>query len=237
MQADSQTSPSPQTAQQPLFMMPQEPRVIPFDSLTTPAERESIRARAAEASRPAPVRNAKVEVRHARAKRNRSRDQRRLDFPGQEEVLLQAHSNIICDAPVAPPGLRAEAALMDGLITACGCLFIVAAYLYEAGGITAFPDKHALPFLLAALGTVPLFYRLLWTFVGRDSVGMRVAGLRLVDFDGNPPSQERRYYRAFGGIISLLAGGIGLVWALVDEDSLTWHDHISATFPTVISES
>jgi hypothetical protein len=24
-----------------------------------------------------------------------------------------------------------------------------------------------------------------------------------------------------------------LVWALVDEESLTWHDHISKTFPTI----
>ena len=27
-------------------------------------------------------------------------------------------------------------------------------------------------------------------------------------------------------------GGLGLVWALVDEENLTWHDHISKTFPT-----
>ena len=26
--------------------------------------------------------------------------------------------------------------------------------------------------------------------------------------------------------------GLGLVWALVDEENLTWHDHISKTFPT-----
>jgi hypothetical protein len=24
-----------------------------------------------------------------------------------------------------------------------------------------------------------------------------------------------------------------LFWALVDEENLTWHDHISKTFPTV----
>jgi hypothetical protein len=35
----------------------------------------------------------------------------------------------------------------------------------------------------------------------------------------------------------LLAAGTGLIWALVDEDSLTWHDHISGTFPTLSTES
>ena len=36
--------------------------------------------------------------------------------------------------------------------------------------------------------------------------------------------------------IALLAAGIGMLWALVDEDGLTWHDHISGTFPTIVSE-
>jgi hypothetical protein len=34
------------------------------------------------------------------------------------------------------------------------------------------------------------------------------------------------------GFLSLAAGGLGLLWALVDEETLTWHDHISKTFPT-----
>jgi uncharacterized RDD family membrane protein YckC len=107
---------------------------------------------------------------------------------------------------------------------------------YYAGGVISL-DRHTLPFLLIALATVPLFYKLLWVFAGRDSLGMQRAGLRLVDFDGNPPSQQRRYARLFGGFVSLLAAGIGLVWAFVDEDSLTWHDHISSTFPTFANDS
>jgi uncharacterized RDD family membrane protein YckC len=84
---------------------------------------------------------------------------------------------------------------------------------------------------------VPVLYKLVWTVAGRDSIGMSFAGLRLVDFDGNPPSSERRYQRMFGSFLSLLAAGTGLIWALVDEDSLTWHDHISGTFPTLSTES
>ncbi len=224
------------TGQQALFSAPQtDPRVIPFDSLTTAAERESIRARAAEIARPAPVKNAKVEVRRIRSKRAHSSGQRRLEFQGQDEVLNQPQSHIICDAPVAPPTLRMQAALLDGLLMACGCLVAVALYVYLGGALL--PSRHELPFLLAALATVPAAYKLIWTAARRDTPGMRATGLRLIDFDGNPPSQDRRYQRAFGGAISLLAAGIGLVWALVDEDSLTWHDHMSSTFPTVASEA
>jgi hypothetical protein len=53
-----------------------------------------------------------------------------------------------------------------------------------------------------------------------------------VDFDGRRPDREQRGVRQVAGLLSLLSAGLGLVWALVDEEKLTWHDHISKTFPT-----
>jgi len=61
---------------------------------------------------------------------------------------------------------------------------------------------------------------------------MRIAGLELVDFDGKAPRREQRFGRLFGSALSLLAAGIGMIWLLVDEERLTWHDHMSGTFPT-----
>ncbi len=189
-----------------------------------------------EISRPAPVTAGKVEVRRARGNRTGQANQRCLELFGNEEVLSQPESNIICDAPVAPAMLRLRAGLIDVLLMAAGC--VVAAVVFRlcgGGGFT--PDKHVMPFLAAGLVTIPVFYRLLWAFAGLDSIGMRLAGLRLVDFDGNPPSTERRYHRIFGSILSVMAAGMGLIWSFVDQDRLSWHDHISSTFPTVISES
>lgn len=211
-----------------------KPRVVPFDSLTSPAERESIRARAAELLRPAPVKTARVEVKRARPRKAKSLDQRTLDFQGQQEVLAPPQSNIICDAPVAPVTLRVEATIIDGLLVAVAYALAGALFVYLGGHVST--NKHALPFLLMALVTVPLIYKLLWVAVGRDSFGMQQAGIRLVDFDGNPPSQECRYQRFFGSILSLAAAGVGLIWAVVDQDGLTWHDHISSSFPTIDSE-
>ena len=221
--------------QQSLFHTTADPRVIPFDSLTSPAERASIRARAAETARPAPLKAAKVGVHHARSRTKRSADQRRLDFLGEEAILALPKSDIICDAPVAPTGLRTEAGAVDGLIMCLGCVVGLGIFSY-AGGTVSF-DKHSLPFLILVLAAVAFFYKALWVFAGRDSFGMQRAGLRLVDFDGNPPSQHKRYLRLCGSIVSLMAAGIGLFWAFVDEDGLTWHDHISSTFPTVASEN
>jgi uncharacterized RDD family membrane protein YckC len=219
------------TGQQTLFANPNPSRIIAFDSVASPTEREAMRARIAEAIRPRPLQQAKVEVRHARASRKVSTDQQRLDFFGSEEVLSPPQSNIICDAPVAPTSMRVQASVIDGLVMLGGMALMLAGMLY-AGGSLSF-DKHSAPFLLLALLTIPVFYKLIWVYMGRDSFGMRSAGLCLVDFDGNPPSKARRYHRLLGSFVSLLAAGIGLVWALLDEDALTWHDYISGTFPTI----
>jgi uncharacterized RDD family membrane protein YckC len=223
--------------QQALFSQQvSEPRIIPFDQLTSPQERESIRARAAEIARLTPLKNAKVEAQHARPQKRRrdSRDQRSLEFQGEEQVLSQPQASIICDAPVAPAELRIKAALTDGLIMLAGCVICLAMYLYAGGTIAS--DKHIAPFFVLSMLTIPLLYKLVWTFAGQDSIGMQRLGLRLVDFDGNVPSKQKRYLRLFGSLVSLLAAGIGLIWTFVDEDTLTWHDHMSNTFPTPVSQ-
>ncbi len=234
--AVSQQVSEPQVpGQQPLFDGSQpSSRVIAFESITTRVERQAIQARAATISRPAPLKTERVQIKHARAARARAAAQRRLEFEGQDDSLPLPQTDIICDAPVAPARLRLLATAIDAALIAIPCAVSIALYLYVGGQITT--DKHTLPFILAAWATIPLFYKLLFTFAGCDSVGMRQAGLQLVDFDGNPPSSTRRYQRCLGSLLSLSAAGIGLIWSLVDEDHLTWHDHISGTFPTFLSE-
>jgi uncharacterized RDD family membrane protein YckC len=214
-----------------LFNNPNPGRVISFESLRSPSEQRSIRARAAEIYRPDPLPQAKVELKRAKARKKTSETQQRLDFLGVEEVVSRPQSHIICDAPVAPPMIRVEAAVIDGAIMLGPVVLGLAIFLYEGGNMAI--NKATAPFWLAVLFTVPILYKLLWSWAGRDSVGMSAMGLRLVDFDGNPPSRERRYQRSLASFISFLAAGIGLVWALVDEDALTWHDHMSNTFPTI----
>ena len=148
--------------------------------------------------------------------------------------MSQPRTHLICDAPVAPAGIRLQAAFLDALLMACGFAIIVGIFLYS-GGVMTF-EKQTLAFSAGALLTIPLVYKLLWAFAGQDTPGMRIVGLELVDFDGRRPSRARRYGRAIGSVLGLTAAGIGMIWALVDEDKLTWHDHISATFPTFAGE-
>ena len=84
----------------------------------------------------------------------------------------------------------------------------------------------------AATLLIAVLYRAIWLIGNRDTAGMRWVGLRLVDFDGYAPSSTQRLQRLAASWLSVGAAGLGLLWGLADEESLTWHDHISKTFPT-----
>jgi uncharacterized RDD family membrane protein YckC len=158
--------------------------------------------------------------------------QQALEFEEAEAAnnSLDAQADLIyCDAPVALPGHRLLAAAVDASMVLIGLgVFLL---IFCVGGDMVI-SRQTTPFLIAVGAVIALFYRCLWYFGNGDTPGMRFAGLRLVDFDGRRPDREQRGMRQVAGLLSLLAAGLGLVWALVDEERLTWHDHISKTFPT-----
>ncbi len=226
------------TPQSFLFDTPvNEPRVISFDSITSPQQRQQIHARAAGLSRPAPPKVERVEStprqsRRSNQPRTRRSDenQQAFDFQAQQEAARPPASTIICDSAVAPAGMRLTATLVDAAVSLAGILIALAPVALFTN-VMGF-DKTSL--LLSGGAALLVFagYRLLWIAGGRDSIGMSAAHLRLVDFHGRPPARRLRYLRLVGSILSVLAAGLGVVWALFDEDGLTWHDHISDSFPT-----
>jgi uncharacterized RDD family membrane protein YckC len=169
------------------------------------------------------------------------RQRRHKVIPGQLEFthqFAQAQSSIpadgviYCDAPVAIPAHRAMAAALDASIIAMA-LAVFGIVFRLAGGAFVLNAKTAPMYLGVAVGVV-IFYRLLWCLANGDTAGQKWARLRLVNFDGQTPTRAQRFSRTASGFLSLMAGGIGLLWGLVDEETLTWHDHISKTFPTPV---
>ncbi len=137
---------------------------------------------------------------------------------------------IYCDAPVATPMHRLFAAVLDTGMLAMGATLFFAAYAFGGGGFVT--TKIGLSVYSIAALLLALFYGFLWAVSGRETPGMRWARLRLVNFDGFHPDLGERLLRYVTCCLSLSAVGLGMLWSLVDEESLTWHDHISKTFPT-----
>jgi uncharacterized RDD family membrane protein YckC len=155
-----------------------------------------------------------------------------LDFHATNAAPgMNVEAVIYCDAPVALPSHRIIAAAFDlSMISVAVAIFL--AIFFVSGGVLAFSKQNA-PFFLGVGILMALFYRSLFCLGNGDTPGMRFAGLRLVDFDGRKPDRDQRGVRQVASLLSLLSAGLGLVWALVDEENLTWHDHISKTFPTI----
>jgi uncharacterized RDD family membrane protein YckC len=74
-------------------------------------------------------------------------------------------------------------------------------------------------------------YGLIFSLAGTESFGNYCAQLRLSTFDGFPPELKQRLLR-FGAACLSRCTLLGLLWSLVDEESLSWQDYISNTFLT-----
>ncbi len=163
-----------------------------------------------------------------------STGQRHLDFPSGAAAAQPSAAipgtMIDCDAITAARWARVAAFAFDATMMLSGMAIFLGAIHYRTGTIPM--DKHSLPLLAGAALCIVLLYKALWCLGNGDSPGMRWAKLRLITFDGRQPTRRQRIRRALSGAFVSSAMGLGLMWALVDEEALTWHDHISKTFPT-----
>jgi uncharacterized RDD family membrane protein YckC len=136
--------------------------------------------------------------------------------------------------PVAPLTLRALAAIFDaGIVLVLSAIPLgVARFLL---GDLPLRAPYIGFYVLTPLA-VALVFKLFYCLGGSSSPGLRGTRLRLVSFDGHRPSDAQRVMRLVSGWLSLAAGGMGLLWAIGDQDTLTMHDHISQTFLTAVRD-
>ena len=160
--------------------------------------------------------------------------QHSLDFSdasGADVALdMRVQAVIYCDAPVALPMHRFIAAAVDASMILIALGLFLGVFLLSGGHVVF--NKQVVPLFAGMVGLLWVMYHLLWCFADGDTPGMRFAGLRVVNFDGRVADREQRGIRQGAYVLSVLSAGVGLLWALVDEENLTWHDHISKTFPT-----
>jgi len=171
--------------------------------------------------------------------RKSSSGQQNLEFSSSTAnaavVVHSAEPVIYCDAPVAIAAHRLIAAAYDGAIILAAMtiflgIFEVSCSFWAGGELVL--SKQSLPLFGGIAVVFALLYEVLWALANADTAGMQWARLRLVNFEGRAPDREQRLYRLASGCLSLMAAGLGMLWALVDEEALTWHDHMSKTFPT-----
>lgn len=129
---------------------------------------------------------------------------------------------------VALVPMRAYAAMVDLLLVTIACAVFGTIVWNTIPNI-----PHTKATFAAAMVTLALFWSvynyLFLVYCGR-TVGMDMARLMVVNFEGELPTWKERQRRAFAMVLSFASVGLGFAWAFVDPDMLCWHDRISGTY-------
>ncbi len=209
------------------------PNVIPFDRLQREAANRAPARPQAAPQAPA----AQTRVRKTAASLSVAQEtQGTLDFiagvPSKGRKLkTDVEAQVFCDQPVATPTHRFVASAIDAALILIG--FGVLAVTFQLMGGSFGAGKMLWAGMGGSLLLVAMFYGLIWAIAGRETAGMRFTDLQLITFDGFPLDARSRALRFASTWLSFCSGGLGLLWAVADEENLTWHDHISKTFPTI----
>jgi uncharacterized RDD family membrane protein YckC/ribosomal protein L40E len=130
--------------------------------------------------------------------------------------------------PVAPLGDRQLAGVIDAVCLLFAFGGFVALFGSLGGQLTL--SKMNAAVYLAALSVVYFQYFALFTIFGATTPGMMFRGLQVMSFSGEPPTPRQLLLRSAGYMLSAGTCLIGFLWALWDEDQLTWHDRLSKTY-------
>ncbi len=84
--------------------------------------------------------------------------------------------------------------------------------------------------VVLAVFAIGVVYQTLFLTLARATPGMKYASIALSTFDGDTPGRAQRFGRVIALLLSVLPLGLGLVWALFDDDHLMGHDRLSKTY-------
>jgi uncharacterized RDD family membrane protein YckC len=129
---------------------------------------------------------------------------------------------------LAPLNLRLMAAVVDSSL-------VMGAFLVGATQVA--PHVKAVPSIRGAevaaavgLALICALYHLLFSAVSPVTPGMLYAGISPCTFDGKRPSRAQRLKRLGAMLLSVVPVGLGVLWAVFDDDHMSWHDRLSQTY-------
>src|SRR5487761_575782 len=156
--------------------------------------------------------------------------QPQLDFSVVEDYRLNPGG---ASLPVAELATRRLAGALDACIV-CGVFIGFLGLFRSMGGQLGFVRVDFAVYAATFFLIYAIYFGLFTLFSG-STPGMHARGLAVVALDGTFPETRQLLWRSFG---YLLSGGtllLGFLWALWDEDRLTWQDRISQTYIAVAS--
>jgi uncharacterized RDD family membrane protein YckC len=134
------------------------------------------------------------------------------------------------DLPPQPAPLprRILAGMVDSVVVLLSEAVLIGIFTRLAAAMP--PSRLAVPYVLISCVSFWCLFQYVFLVFGRGTPGMRAVGVELCTIDGEAAGITARRNRAFAATLSALSVGLGFLWALVDEDTLGWHDRMSETY-------
>jgi uncharacterized RDD family membrane protein YckC len=132
---------------------------------------------------------------------------------------------------LATLGHRFLAGLTDAVVLMVGAAVFGIIFWQFCGRLSLVPLNIA---VLAVAAVILIFgYFAVFTGIAAATPGLLWMGCEIRNLRGGYPSVRESLWRAFGILVSLSPLMLGFLWAWVDANSLTWHDHMSGTAVTM----
>ena len=128
---------------------------------------------------------------------------------------------------LAPLELRLMAAAIDIaliVVLVCACAVGIAGHMQHTS--IKFAEMSAVGVFIL----MGILYQAFFLLTTRSTPGMRYAGIALCTFDDEHPTRAQLRDRLGALLVSILPVGLGMAWAIFDEDHLCWHDRHSRTY-------
>lgn len=153
-----------------------------------------------------------------------------------QHLQLSAETQHLYATPlqVAPLSLRVMSAVVDTCIVLAGFLAFTAAAVLTVSHFI--PDGIHMAISTAAISAggsivlLGLLYLLLFFTFSESTPGMRYARIGLCTFSDENPTRAAMRRRIFALVLSSASLGLGVLWALLDDEQLGWHDRISRIY-------
>jgi uncharacterized RDD family membrane protein YckC len=136
---------------------------------------------------------------------------------------------------VASIGRRAMAAAVDAILILAGTVAFGAAFIaisdrlpVPEGPVTLGP-----PVAVAAIATLLVLavcYQWLFFSFSDQTPGMRYARIGLCTFSDENPTRAQMRRRLWMSLLALAPLGLGVLWALLDNERMGWHDRLSRMY-------
>jgi hypothetical protein len=138
-------------------------------------------------------------------------------------------------AKVAPRVASAELRMMSAIVDAAcvggaGLLFITAAALMTDASLRNVPLAILGGFAGVLLVMLFVIYQGLFFSLGESTPGMRFANIEFRSLGDGEPSKAAMRKRVGANLLAAAPLGVGLMWSLVDGESLGWNDRMSGMY-------